>query len=195
MNAIRLAGLLGTLAPLLFTLALIFFGLRNPEFSFLEDYVSQLGAQGEPNALGWNLTGFVAVGLLLSGFGLMYGKIIGDRLVSCFLAGFGVGFALTSLPMDMSNSETLLSKAHIVAICLGLASWLFGLARIGYNQHLKKSVKLQANIAAILLVLSIVGFVLGFWSMPVTHRLVFAVVFGWTVLVSVQLLSSFQKPL
>ena len=44
-------------------------------------------------------------------------------------------------------------------------------------------------IAAALTVLPIVGFGLELWSMPVTHRLVFAIVFGWIALASFRLMS------
>jgi 4-amino-4-deoxy-L-arabinose transferase-like glycosyltransferase len=89
----------------------------------------------------------------------------------------------------MQLSHAPVSKAHVVAICLGLAFWFFGLSRLGYNERLKRKVRTRANITAVLLVLSMIGFVFGFWSMPVTHRLVFGVVFGWTTLTSVELIA------
>lgn len=44
--------------------------------------------------------------------------------------------------------------------------------------------ELDAKIAATLVVLTILGGVAGLWTMPVTHRLVFIVVFGWIVTTS-----------
>lgn len=182
------AGWLGLSSILLFVFALLVFGFSNAEFSLLQDYVSQLGARGEPNALWFNIIGFIAVGILLFAFGLFYGKLLKDRLLSVLLSIFGMGFACTAIPIDMELSGTAVSKAHIVAICLGLAAWLFGLSRLSYNQQLKKRIRNRANFTAILLVLPIIGFVLGFWAMPITHRLVFGVVFGWTAITSIELI-------
>lgn len=182
------AGAFGLASVIVLIASLVVFGSMNETFSFTDDFISKLGAKGEPNAIGWNLIGFVVVGLLLFVFGIMYGLLLDDKFLSILLGLFGLGFALTSIPMDMQASETAVSKAHIVAICLGLASWLFGLSKLGYNPKLKKTVRNRANITALLLVSSIIGFVLGFWSMPITHRLIFGIVFGWTTISSLELL-------
>jgi len=184
----KTVGIVGLLSVLNLVTALLIFGYLNNEFSFINDFVSKLGAQGEPNALWFNLAGFVTVGILLFVFGLMYGKLLNDKLLSILLSLFGLGFSFTAIPIDMQLSNTPVSKAHIVAICLGLAFWLFGLSRLGYNEQLKRKVRTRANITAVLLVLSMIGFVFGFWSMPVTHRLVFGIVFGWTALTSLELI-------
>lgn len=185
---IEIAGTSGFLAFALLFFALIVFGFLNQEFSFFNDVISKLGAKGEPFALWWNIIGFVLVGLLLIGFGLSYGKILNDRLAGLLLSMFGLGFAFTSIPMDMEASDSVISKAHIVAICLALAFWLFGLARIGYNSSLEKAIRTRANIAATLLTSAMIGFAIGLWSMPITHRLVFGVVFGWTLITASSLL-------
>ena len=184
----RKAGILGLLSVIVFITSLIFFGILNPEFNFLEDFISKLGAKGEPDALWWNLIGFGLVGIILFGFGIFYGKFLKDKLAALLLAFFGIGFSFTAIPLDMINSNIKISKAHIVSICLALAFWLFGLARISQNALNKKRIRLRANITAILIVISIVGFTLGFWSMPMTHRLVFILVFGWTTITSFDLL-------
>jgi hypothetical membrane protein len=186
----QLTGVLGLSAVIIFVLALILFGNLNKEFSFFNDYVSKLGAVGEPNALGWNIIGFVVVGLLLFFFGMLYGKSLGDKLLSILLSLFGVGFAFTSIPFDMELSNTSVSKAHIVAICLGLACWLFGLSRMGYNPRLDQRLRNRANITALLLLAVMIGFVVNLWSMPIAHRLVFGIVFGWTAITSIGLLKS-----
>lgn len=184
----KTVGSLGILSVLILIISLIVFGAANDEFSYLNDFISKLGAKGEPNALWFNLTGFVVVGLLFFSFGLLYGVLLNDKLLAILLSLFGIGFAFTAIPMDMQVSNSPVSKAHIVAICLGLAFWLFGLSRLGYNPLLEKRVRKRANITAFVLVISMVGFVLGLWSMPITHRLVFGIVFGWTAITSLELI-------
>ena len=182
------AGLLGLLAVSTFIIALFIFASLNPNFNYVDDFVSKLGAHKQPNAFWFNILGFLLVGLFLVGFGVTYGKLLKDQLVGMLLAIFGIGFAFTSIPFDLEFSDSAVSKAHTFAITLGLASWLLGLARISYNQSLRKSIRFQANITALLLVFSMIGFAIGLWSMPVTHRLVFGVVFSWTMLTAADLL-------
>lgn len=186
-------GIIGLLSVLILIIALLIFGYLNIEFSFIDDFISMLGAKGEPNALWFNLIGFITVGILLFVFGITYGKLLNDKLLSILLSLFGLGFAFTAIPIDRQMSNTPVSKAHIIAICLGLAFWLFGLSRLGYNRQLKKKVRYRANFAAALLTISMIGFVLGLWSMPITHRLVFGIVFGWTALTSLELIYSREK--
>lgn len=186
---------LGLSAVLIFGITLVVIANLTPEFHFFEDYVSELGAQGQPYALWWNLIGFLLVGILLAAFGFSYGRLVNDRVAGICLALFGVGFAFTALPIDLGDSASSLSKAHVVAICLGLAAWMFGLARMAQQKTLGKSVRYSANIAATLVVLPMFGFVAGLWSMPVTHRLVFAVVFGWVGFASLSLLTGKESDL
>ncbi|WP_200975534.1 DUF998 domain-containing protein [Echinicola sp. 20G] len=186
----RLTGTIGLLAVGIFFLALIVFGSLHPDFNYLEDFVSKLGAKGQPNAIWFNLFGFLLAGLLMTCFGVLYGLTIQDKWVGILIGLFGLGFAFTFLPFDLKLTDSTLSKAHTVAITLGLATWLMGLARLAYNPKLDKAITQRANIAAMLLVVSILGLLVGFWSMPFTHRLVFMVVFGWTIFTSVSLLIS-----
>ena len=183
-------GMIGLSSVLILTGSLLFYGTINDQFSFSHDFISKLGAKGQANALWFNLFGFVTVGSLLFIFGWAYGRLLQDKLLSILLSLFGLGFAFTAIPVDMQMSDSPFSTAHVVAICLGLAFWMFGLSRLGYNRQLKKSIRNRANVAAVLLALSMIGFVLDLWTMPFTHRLVFGIVFGWTALTSIQLIYS-----
>jgi hypothetical membrane protein len=186
-------GILGLLSILIFIATLLIFGFSNSDFSFLNDFVSKLGAKGEPNALWFNLFGFITVGILLFVFGVTYGNLLNDKLLSVLLSLFGLGFAFTAIPIDMELSETPMSKAHIVSICLGLAFWLCGLSRLGYNRQLKKGIRNRANFTATILVLLIIGSALRLWSTPVAHRLIFGIVFGWIAITSFELILKKRK--
>jgi hypothetical protein len=186
----KTAAYLGLSSVIIFGVTLVIISSLTPEFHFLENYVSELGAQGQPYALWWNLIGFLLVGTLLTAFGYFFGRVVDDRWVGICLALFGVGFATTAIPIELGSSESALSTAHVIAICLGLAGWMFGLARMAHIKTIDRSVRFTANIAATLVVLPIFGFVAGLWSMPVTHRLVFVVVFGWVAFESIRLFMS-----
>lgn len=156
----------GFSSVLIFGITLVTIANLTPDFSYLNDFVSKLGAQGQPYAMWWNMIGFLLVGILLAAFGYSYGKTINDRLAGICLALFGIGFAITSIPIEPGNTESALSTAHVVAICHGLASWMFGLARIAHLESHNPSVKYGANIAATLVVLPMFGFVAGLCLCP-----------------------------
>ena len=189
-NSIKTTGIIGLATVLLLLTALLIFGNLNNDFSFFKDYISTLGAKGAPFALGWNICGFALVGIGLVGFGFMYGLLLKDKIVAFCLSLFGVGYAFTAIPMDMELVNSAVSKAHILAICIGLAAWLTALSRIGFNKSIKKTIRHRANTIALLLLASMIGYVTGLWSMPLTHRLVFGLVFGWTTITSIGLLTA-----
>ncbi len=182
--------MLGLSSVFLFLGALVVLGNLNEDFSFANDFVSKLGATGAPNALWWNLLGFVLVGVLLMGFGIIYGAFLRDRLTGGLLALFGAGFVFVAIPFDFVDSNSATSKAHFIAVCLALGCWLCGLARMSHNQLTDKTIRRRANVAAVAIVLAIIGFVTGLWTMPMTHRMVFGVVFGWTAISSIYLLKT-----
>lgn len=121
-------------------------------------------------------------------FCLACSEKIEGRLVGVLLAVFGIGFAATSAPMDLSSDVATVSTAHVLAICLGVAGWMLGLARMAHVQYVNGTVRRAANVAATLLFVPILGQLAGLWSMPVTHRLVFVVVFGWYLFTSINLI-------
>jgi hypothetical protein len=181
-------GMLGLASVFGFAALLVLFTLLNPDFDPVHDYVSMLGAVGQPFSMWWNLSGFLSIGLLLAAFGWRLGRVLSDRWTGSLLALFGIGFACTALPVDFANEHSGLSKAHIAAICLGLAAWMFALARMAQHAELPSRIRTVANACAALIGLSlIVGFSESL-SEPLVHRLVFLVVFGWTAFVSIWLL-------
>lgn len=184
----RAAAIFGLSAVTLFGAAVVLFSVLNPDFEILDDYVSKLGAVGQPYALWWNLIGFVTVGGLIAAFGWAFGHVLRDRVIRVLLILFGVGFAATGVPVELHDDTSPVSKVHVVAICLGLAAWLLGLARLGHIASVGRSVRWTAQTAAALVVLPIIAQAAGLWAMPLTHRLVFLVVFGWMAVTSVTLL-------
>lgn len=185
--------MIGLSAIATFIVALFTFGLLHNDFHFLTDYISKLGYKGTPLALWWNLIGFGLTGLLLVLFGFRYGRQIRDKLVGTLLSFFGLGFVLAGVPFDLANESATVSKVHIAAITLGLAAWLFGLARLGSNKALPTAIRKQANLTAGILTLCMMGSFLEFWTEPIAERLVFGVVFSWTALSAFSLLKIDNK--
>ena len=154
----------------------------------MDDYISLLGADGQPFAIWWNLLGFVSVGILFAIFGWAYSRVMNDTWVGVFLIISGLGFAMGAIPADFINPELPLSKAHFVSICFALAGWCLGLARIGHIQSGLRVARFSANLAGTFAVVPMIAMALGLISAPVAHRLVLIVVFGWVVVTSVGIL-------
>jgi hypothetical protein len=57
------------------------------------------------------------------------------------MGAFGLAFAFTAIPIDSLSQDTPYAKAHILAICLALAAWLFGLARITGRKNISAPTK------------------------------------------------------
>ena len=179
----------------IFTISLLVFGLLHSDFNFLTDYISKLGYQGTPLAIWWNSLGFGLTGLLLAVFGYFYGKILNDKLVGILLSLFGIGFAFTAFPFDLTDETATVSKAHIAAITLGLAAWLFGLARLGSNKKLDSHIRKRGNAAAAVLAILMCGSAIELWAEPIAERLIFAVVFSWITLAAFPLFQTANKRL
>lgn len=78
----------GLLSIILFISFLVLFASLYLEFNFKEDFVSKLGAKGEPLAICWNVIGLGLVGVTLIGFGYYYVKTIQDNVAGLLLAFF-----------------------------------------------------------------------------------------------------------
>jgi hypothetical membrane protein len=117
-------GWLGLAATLLFAAALLFFPAAHPGYEHGTKAVSELGATGAPNALAWNLIGFLLPGLLLALFGLGVGSAVQDRRTGVYLALSGIAFAATAVPADMENLQSPFSLAHTAASLMVFLLWL-----------------------------------------------------------------------
>ena len=185
----KLSGYLGITSVGLFVFVFLVVSTLTPGFDILHDYISKLGAKGQPLATWWNAIGFVAVGVTFSLFGWTYGRSVKDNVVGICMVVTGFGFALGAIPADFVNPDAPLSKAHFVSICLSLAGWCLGLARMGHVGAGDNQARKSANIAGVLAVIPMIGTAFGVFSAPVAHRLVLGVVFAWVVFASMRLIS------
>ncbi|MEM0895641.1 MAG: DUF998 domain-containing protein, partial [Verrucomicrobiota bacterium] len=146
------------------------------------------GSKGQPYATWWNLFGFITVGLLLAAFGWFFGLCKNDRILGACLMVAGLGFALAAFPTDFSDAHSPLSTAHYVSICLALAGYCFGLARLTGSRSTARDRK-TANWVVVLSILPIMFVSGGVSAEPVAHRVILIVVFSWVVITSLRLMS------
>jgi hypothetical membrane protein len=184
---------LGLIGVGLFSAAFIVCSFLTPGFDPASDYISELGAQGQPFAVWWNAIGFLTVGCILSAFGFTLGRIVDNVGIGRCLTFSGIGFALAAMPTDLLNADASLSKAHFVSICCSLAGWCFAMARFGRLSSDEKGIQRSAGVASVLVVIPLVVCGTGLITMPTTHRFVLGIVFGWIAVTSLCLLSTGQR--
>jgi hypothetical membrane protein len=179
---------LGLLTTFVFTAALLLFAALDPAYSHVTKAVSELGAVGAPHQLAWNLIGFLGVGLALALFGWGLGKAVEDRWTGGLATLFGLAFAATAVPADMSDFGSPGSVAHIAASQAVLLFWAAALARLMFVRRAGVALRWIAAGALVLAVGSIV--VRGMDLLPpgLSQRLSFAVVFGWVAATSLTLI-------
>ena len=184
----RQTALVGLSAIAVFITSFISFGLLAEDYHFLTDYLSLLGAKGQPLGLYWNLTGFVFVGLLIARFGWGYGKVHKDMIIGSCLVVAGLFYALGGIPSDFNNAEATTSIAHFAAICFSLAGWSLALARITQIGDPNSGIIKRANWSIIAVIIVLVGAGIGLYAEPVVHRLIILVIFSWIALSAKDLL-------
>ncbi len=175
-NAARLCGLLavGTFAASFLTFASL-----TPDFDWLNDYISMLGARGAPYATAWNISGFVIPGLLLAIFGATLGLSLKDRISGACLVVAGLGFAVAAAPTDPMDANATLSKAHFASICISLAGWCGTLARVSSMDRIDVRIRYWTSRASLLVFLPVMLVAAELVSPPLAHRLILLIIFGW----------------
>ena len=113
----------GVLAPIVFIVALTIFSLLTPNYDNLTNAISELGVLGAPYALGWNVLGFMLVGLLVTAFawGLHLGMrpASGTRIIPWLVGMTGIGFAgLGIFPAETGLRPSTSTTLHFVVVAV-----------------------------------------------------------------------------
>jgi hypothetical protein len=182
----RTTALLGFAATALFAAALAVFAAAHPGYEHGTKAVSELGATGAPNALAWNLVGFLLPGILLALFGLGLGTSVDDRRTGLYLAMSGLAFAATAAPVDMNDLRSPLSLVHIAASFMVFLLWLPAALRL-----LKSPAPELRRVTLIFLVLALTAGAIRFTPLLLPgwgQRLSFLAYFGWVSAMSLLLI-------
>jgi hypothetical membrane protein len=71
-NIQNLFAIFGIIGPILITILMIILGFFQQDYNHIQDYISELGAIGAPNAIIMNYFGFTFLGLSIILFALSY---------------------------------------------------------------------------------------------------------------------------
>ena len=167
------------LAALLFAAALLVFGAASPDFSHVRHPVALLGAHGEPNALAFNLSGFVVPGLLLAWRAFAWRSLRADanlltRIGLQLLLLSALAFAAQGvLPLDPTNLVAPASRVHATAWTLWWIAFAPGALCIGIASRRWAGLALALGVPALAL--------FGALAMPapLAQRIAVVAWFGW----------------
>lgn len=202
----RQAGAVGIAAVAVFWVALLAFGAMRPDYSYFTKAVSELGVIGAPNALAWNLVGFIVPGLLLAISAAGLASAVDGRRGALWwlLVMSGLCFAATgAIPGEMRNGSPVMesswTQAHLLMATLSPIFW--AIAAVMMIRRVKRNPDWKAFLpqAVALAVLCVGGFILSILAPAVlpdlaqrpglSQRLCFAAYFLWFLLISLRLLS------
>ncbi len=170
---------LAAVALLVCVAAVAAFGASSPDFGQLRQPVALLGADGEPNALAFNLLGFVLPGALL---GWLAWRWRGQAGNSGWRARLGLQMLLLSalafaaqglLPLDPTDLLAPASRAHAVAWS---AWWI---AFVAGGALAWRSRGGRGGLALVLVVLLLATGGASLMPAALAQRLAFAGWFGW----------------
>ena len=166
-------------AAALCAVAVVGFGAVSPDFSHLRHPVPLLGARGEPNALAFNVLGFVVPGLLLAWCahawrGANTGARMGARVGQQLLLMSALAFAAQGLlPLDPTDLLAPASRLHAVS---WTAWWMaFAPGAVLVDAGARR----WASIALALLVPALALFGALALPAPVAQRLALLAWFAW----------------
>ena len=183
----RLLQFSGILSVAVFAISFALFSFVAPSFDPIQDFISKLGAKGQPHSLVWNLIGFCAVGMGFCTFGVVFGLSLGDKVVAVALLTAGIGFAMAGIPSDFSDASSSFSRIHFASVCISLGGWFIALSRLTRYSYHGTRWQFLSKMFGIAGVLPLVLAGAEFCPAPIAHRLILCSVFGWVVMVSVEL--------
>lgn len=128
---------LGLAANLMFWASVFGFAALRPDYSHLNDAVSELGSVDAPRKWAFNLLGYVTPGMLTAVCGFALARAAAPRAVisPALLAIAGLGLAIAGVfPADMADMQAPTTVLHVVGVTTGLlwppsALWLAVRAR------------------------------------------------------------------
>jgi len=133
----RWFALSGPAGPVLFAAVVVICAAMRPGYSHVDQFISELGASGTPNALVMNAAGFLPTGTLIVVFGLSLVALLPGRpvfRVSGVLVGlFGLGLLTAGLvpcapgcPQDPPSLHDGISVAGFISALVGIGACAYG---------------------------------------------------------------------
>ncbi len=178
--------ILGPLAFLSFVLSFLAFAAIQPGYSHTLNMISELGMQGAPNALAWNLIGFGLTGLLALGFawGLRAALLParGATAVAILLAIAGAGWAALGLfPASQGFQPSPATTLHFLAVGVNYLAFLASCVFFAVSVRREPYWRAWVPFAFVMAALGLASFFIPAAIVPpaLSQRLALLVYFVW----------------
>jgi hypothetical membrane protein len=200
----------GAVSPAVFTTVVIVAGAIRPDYSHLNQFISELGAAGTADAWVMNVLGFITSGVLMAGFGLATIRLLSSGRRSIIAGGLITLYGLCMIvagifpcdpgcplppPSVAATIHDRVSTVSLLAAVAGTGLWAVEFRRLAFFSDLWKLSAVLAGASLLLLVvvgLSLESRVLiGLWQ-----RLLVATLFVWSSIVAMRLsrMQNVNKP-
>ena len=189
----------GVIATAIFWCALFVFASLYPGYTHFHKAISELGAFGAPNAIAWNLIGFIIPGILLAIYGGKIAIRVDGRRTSLYwlLILSGLGFSGAGIfPAEMKDGSPLMASAwtmaHVIMSFVSGFPWIVASAilvlhvkRSAHWKHLAGACLILSFLSIASLLTNIAGRGLPFLSENpgLVQRIAFAFYFSWFLIV------------
>lgn len=199
----RIAGILGIGAFVVFWLASFILGSIRPDYSLVVNTISELGAVGTPNAMLWNIIGFIVPGICLAIVGGTIAKSVSREkskvvnlacvlLVIAGLAVAGQGISPAEMKDGVANPDSTSTLVHFLSSLLSGAAWVLGALLL--VRPMKRSPDWHGwhVVSIILVVLTLIASLALRGIMPdgLAQRTGDAFFFAWFLIMSVKLIKA-----
>ena len=178
--------LLGPLAFLSFVVSFLAFAAIQPGYSHTQNMISELGMQGAPHALAWNLIGFGFTGLLALVFAWGLRKALvparGATAVAVLVAIAGAGWsALGLFPAARGFQPSIATTLHFVAVGVNYLAFLASCIVFAISLRRDPYWRAWVPFAVILAALGLASFFIPAAVLPpaLSQRLALVIYFVW----------------
>lgn len=196
----------GIIGPILFTLITIASAFLRPEYTHINNFISELGATDTANENLMNLVGFFPSGLLITLFGLTLlltvSKNMTSKIGSLMIMIFGLGMTMAGIfscdqgcPPDGSLESIIhdrISAVTFISAILGTILLGFSFRKMSLYRNLALYSILSGFISAVFLLVMISSFetriLTGLWQ-----RLLLFSIFLWTAIISIRTFKVFDQ--
>jgi hypothetical membrane protein len=196
-----MVGFLGIAACVVFWSASFVLGALRPSYSHSLNTISELGARGTPNAIWWNVVGFIVPGLLLALTGGVIAQSIGREqsklrsLAGLLLVLSGLAIAGQGVfPADMTNGVADITspytRGHFISSLVAAATWSIGVLLLTGLMKRSPDWRSLRVVSIVLVLLALVAAFALRGTLPdgLAQRLGNAIFFAWFVLTSLKLM-------
>ena len=195
-------GFLGIGAGILFWSASVILAWLRPSYSHVVNTMSELGARGTPNAVLWNVAGFIVPGILLAITGATIARTANTQpslsrtlatgfLLLAGLAIAGQGMMPATMVNGVADVTSTSTRGHFISSLVSAAAWAVGAFLLAGPMKRNPDWRGLSIVNVVLVVLALAAALSLRGALPdgLAQRIGNAFFWAWFVVMSLKLVS------